>query len=189
MMRVVKSRLFLFLTLATMLFALPAFADNVTISGDVTFTSIDGSVLDHDHVANGVFTVDDGNLTVLGTISCNDTGPGANSACAMAFNVSGDVLLARGSSLFAENRTKAGNGGDITITAGGNVTLQGTNGVLPGALISTAKTNSGTGSHGGNISINAGGTFLQELASVVSSASADSAAGAITIISGGSSTI
>src|SRR5206468_3397794 len=83
MLHAVKSRVFLLLTLITLsLFALPALADNVTISGNVTFASLDGSALDHDHTVNGVFTVNDGDLTVLGTINCNDDGPGANSACA-----------------------------------------------------------------------------------------------------------
>ncbi|MEA2568913.1 MAG: hypothetical protein QOI24_914 [Acidobacteriota bacterium] len=185
----VQSRLFLFAILAVAFFAFPAFADDVTISGNVTFASLDGSVLDHDHVVNGVFTVNDGNLTVLGTINCNDTGAGANSACAMNFAVSGNVLLARGSALFAENRTKEGNGGDITLTVGGNLTFQGTNGALPGAIVSSAKTNNGGTSHGGNITMTVGGTVGSELGSIISSAGADSAAGAISITSSGATSI
>src|SRR6266576_7358849 len=107
---VVRQRLWLFIALIVI--GLPVYADNVTISGNVTFASLDGSSLDHDHTVNGVFTVNDGDLTVLGTINCNDDGPGANSACAMQFAVSGNLVLAPGSAIFAENRTKAGNGGD-----------------------------------------------------------------------------
>src|SRR5207244_3886552 len=98
------------LVLTLLAIALPAMADNVTISGNVTFASLDGSSLDHDGTANGTFTVNDGYLTVLGTINCNDDGAGANSACAMKFVVSGNVVLASGSALFAENRTKGRDG-------------------------------------------------------------------------------
>jgi VCBS repeat-containing protein len=168
--------------------ALPAMADNVTVSGSVLFSSLDGSALDHDHVANGVFTVDDGDLTVLGTINCNDIDKGT-SACPMQFVVSGNVVLAPGSGIYAENRVKDGNGGDITITSGGSVTLQGTSGVTNGAIISSSKTNSGSSFHGGAISINAGGTFSSGSGSIISSAANDGAAGMINVVSGGVSTV
>ena len=93
-----KRLLFSFLVLA-LAFAIPAFGD-VTISGTTNFSSLDGSAQDDDHIVNGVFTVN-GNLTVLGTINCNDTGPGANSACPMQFVVSGNLTLASGSAIFA----------------------------------------------------------------------------------------
>jgi VCBS repeat-containing protein len=173
------------IALAMFTLALPLLADNVTISGTTTFAALDGSSLDHDGVSNGTFTVDDGNLTVLGTINCNDDGPGANSACAMQFVVSGNVVLAPGSAIYAENRTKSGNGGNITFNVGGNVLLQGTSGVTPGAIISSAKTNDGNPAHGGDITIVAGGAFTQGAGSIVSSGAKDSNAGAIAITSAG----
>jgi len=167
--------------------AIPAFGD-VTISGTTTFAAIDGSALDDDGVANGTFTVNS-NLTVLGTINCNDEGPNDASACPMNFVVSGNLTLASGSAIFAENRVKDGNGGDITFTVGGNVTVQGPSGPLAGALVSSAKLTSGNAGvfHGGDITVNAGGTFTQAAGSTFSSAALDSRAGAISITSGGAS--
>src|SRR5216684_886346 len=184
----VQSRLFLLLLFVLLLVpAVPAAAD-VTISGTVNFSSLDGSAQDDDHIVNGVFTVN-GNLTVLGTINCNDDGPGASSACPMQFVVSGNLVLASGSAIFAENRTKAGNGGDITFTVGGNVIIHGPSGSLAGVIVSSAKTNDGNPAHGGAIVFNAGGTFTQESGSTVSSAAQNSNAGAISITSGGQATL
>src|SRR6059058_2206429 len=78
-----RVRLFLLILLAA---ALPAMADNVVISGNVTFAALDGSSLDHDGLANGTFTVNDGDLTVLGSINCNDDT--TRDACSMNFAVS-----------------------------------------------------------------------------------------------------
>ena len=170
------------------LFAVPTFASNVTVGGTVNFSSLDGSVDDDDHVVNGVFTVN-GNLTVNGTINCNDDGVGANSACAMQFMVGGNLVLNAGSAIFAENRTKAGNGGDITFTVSGDVIIHGPSGSLAGAIVSSAKTNDGNPAHGGDITFNAGGTFTQEPGSTVSSAAQNASAGAISITSGGQATL
>ena len=90
---------FLFSFLCIVLFTFPVLADDVTINGNVTFSSLDGSSLDHDGAANGVFTVDDGDLTVLGTITCLDEGGGGNSACPMSFSVSGNFTMAPGSAM------------------------------------------------------------------------------------------
>ena len=158
--------------LVALALAVPAFSD-VTISGTTNFSSLDGSAQDDDHVVNGVFTVNS-NLTVLGSINCNDTGPGANSACPMQFVVSGNLTLASGSSIFAENRSSSGNGGNITFTVGGNVLLQGTTVSLAGAIVSSAKTNDGNPAHGGDIVFSSGGTFTSESGSIVSSAAKDS---------------
>src|SRR5262249_52791767 len=88
---------FCLVTLFLCLLALPAWAHDVTITGNVTFASLDGSSLDHDGLANGTFTVSDGNLIVNGTINCNDDV--AASACNMGFNVSGDVIINSGGGL------------------------------------------------------------------------------------------
>jgi hypothetical protein len=120
-----RLRLHLLLLVLFAIAAVPAMAHDVTISGNVTFASLDGSSLDHDGVVNGVFTVNDGNLIVNGTINCNDDS-GSDSACNMSFVVSGDVIINSGGGIFAENRTGTGSGGNITISAGGNITVNGT---------------------------------------------------------------
>jgi len=171
--------------LVALALAIPAFGD-VTISGTTTFAALDGSAQDDDGVSNGTFTVNS-NLTVLGTINCNDEGPNEASACAMQFVVSGNLTLASGSAIYAENRVKDGNGGDITFTVGGNVLVQGPAGALPGAIVSSAKLTSGNAGvfHGGDITVNAGGAFTQDAGSTISAAALDSRAGAISITSGG----
>jgi len=170
-----------------LLFAASAFAGNVTVSGTVNFSALDGSVDDDDHMVNGVFTVN-GNLTVNGTINCNDTG-GNVDACAMQFLVSGNVVLAPGSAIFAENRSSGGNGGNITFNAGGDVLMQGTSVSAAGAIVSSSKLNSGNNFHAGNITINAGGTVTQGDGAVIAATAVDSFAGAISITSGGASSI
>jgi len=167
-------------------FALPAFAANVTVNGTTNFSSLDGSVDDQDHVVNGTFTVN-GDLIINGSINCNDDGPGNLSGCAMKFDVSGSVIMNAGSGLFAENRIGSGSGGSITIDAGGNVTLHGAAGSLPGAVISSGALLSATGS-GGAITINSDGATTLEAGTVISSASKGADAGKILITSGGNLT-
>ncbi len=176
--RISRTRLVLFVLLAVSAFALPAAADNVTISGTVNFSALDGSSLDHDHAVNGVFTVDDGDLTVSGTVNCNDGGPGNNNACAMAFAVSGNFTMTAGSALYAENRLGGGNGGNITITAG-HVLLQGASPTQSGALISSATT-SGNG-NAGNITINTSTTARLEAGSTVSGSAVGGVAGNVNV--------
>src|SRR6185436_9333306 len=98
----------LILALAVVFFAVPLFADNVVISGTQNFSALDGSSLDHDHVVNGVFTVSDGDLTINGTVNCNDFDR-PSSGCAMQFVASGNITLS-GASLYEENRIRDGNG-------------------------------------------------------------------------------
>jgi hypothetical protein len=176
-----------FFPVVFMLFALPALASNVTVNGTVNFSALDGSADDADHVVNGVFTVN-GDLTVNGTINCNDDGPGNNSACNMRFAVSGNVVMNAGSAMYAENRHGTGNGGNITITAGGSVSVHGPAGSLPGAVISGAALGSANG-NGGIITVNSGGPSTFEAGTVVNSASKGNAAGKILLTSGGSMTV
>jgi len=168
-------------------FALPALASNVTINGTANFSSLDGSVDDQDHVVNGIFTVT-GDLIVNGTINCNDDGPGSISACSMRFDVSGNVVMNAGSGMFAENRLGTGSGGNITINAGGTVTLHGPASTLNGAVISSAGLGSATGD-GGTITINSGGATTLEGGTVINSASKGNEAGKILLTSGGSMTV
>jgi large repetitive protein len=183
------TRLLLLLFVLTAL-AMPALAD-VTISGTTSFASLDGSALDDDHAVNGVFTVN-GNLTVLGTINCNDDGAGSNSACPMQFVVSGNFVMASGSALYAENRKGFGNGGNVSVTAGGNITLQGPSGTLGGALISTTRltgANPAGSDHAGNITLNAGGTTSLAAGSMVTAGALDGMAGQISVTGNGAITV
>jgi VCBS repeat-containing protein len=185
----VKSRLpLLLIAILLLVAALPAVAD-VTVGGTVNFSSLDGSAQDDDHIVNGVFTVN-GNLTVQGTINCNDSGPASASACSMRFAVSGDVTMLSGSGVFAENRSGSGNGGNIVIDAGGNFTMQGPSGILLGAKISSARTSSGgTNDHAGDITVNAGGATNLQAGSHVSAAANNGSAGAITVNGAGVITV
>ena len=185
----VKSRLLVFF-LFVLLFvaALPVAAD-VTVGGTVNFSSLDGSAQDDDHTVNGVFTVN-GNLTIQGSINCNDSGPSSASACSMKFVVSGDVTMLAGSAIFAENRSGPGNGGNIIIQAGGNVTAQSPSGILLGAKISSARTSSGgSNDHAGDITISAGGTTNLQSGSHVSAAASNGDAGTITVNGAGVITV
>ncbi len=168
-------------------FALPALASNVTVNGTTNFSSLDGSADDQDHVVNGVFTVN-GDLIVNGTINCNDDGPGSNSACSMRFDVTGNVVMNAGSGMFAENRHGTGSGGNITINAGGSVTVHGPASSLNGAVISSAALGSATG-NGGTVTINSGGPATFEAGTIVNSASKGNDAGSILLTSGGSMTV
>ncbi|HVR39157.1 MAG TPA: Ig-like domain-containing protein, partial [Thermoanaerobaculia bacterium] len=165
------------IVIATLLFAIPMFADNVTVSGNVQFSALDGSSLDHDGSANGTFTVSDGDLNVLGTINCNDDGAGNNSACAMRFAVSGNLDVASTGAIYAENRTGGGNGGNITFTVGGNVVVH------SGAVISSGTSSTG---NGGNIVMNVSGSTLLDSSSTISASSTGGDAGDISITGGGS---
>jgi large repetitive protein len=167
-------------------FALPAFAANVTVNGTTSFSSLDGSVDDQDHLVNGTFTVN-GDLIVNGTINCNDDTPGNTSACSMKFAVTGNVILNAGSGLFAENRHGSGSGGNITINAGGTVSVHGPASTLAGAVISTAAFGSATG-NGGTITITNGGASSFDAGTVLNAASKGNNSGNILITSGGSIT-
>ncbi|HEX8169722.1 MAG TPA: Ig-like domain-containing protein [Thermoanaerobaculia bacterium] len=158
-------------------FAAPLFAHDVTVSGTTSFAALDGSANDHDGAANGVFTVSDGNLVINGTVNCNDDGA-SDSACSMAFAVSGNLTINSGAALYAENRTGGGSGGNITFTVGGNVAMNGT------ALVSTSSRSS-TGATGGNIAVNAGGSVTLASGTTIDAGAANARAGNVTVAAGG----
>jgi hypothetical protein len=158
----------------------PVLAHDVTISGTQTFAALDGSASDHDGSANGVFTVNDGNLVVNGAVNCNDDT--TTSACNMAFNVSGDLTINAGGALYAENRSGGGAGGAITLTVGGNLALNGN------AIVSTASKTS-SGANGGAITANVSGDVALGASSTVDSGSANAVGGAIGINAGGIVTV
>jgi len=168
----------LLLSFLTLIFVPTTFAHDVTLTGTTSFAALDGSASDHDGTANGVFTVNDGNLVVNGVVNCNDDSGASDSACAMSFNVSGNMSVNTGGALYAENRSGSGTGGAITLTVGGNLALNGN------AIVSTAsKTSSGSG--GGAITANVGGTVALASGTTIDAGSSNSTGGAIVIAAGG----
>ncbi|MEK6374817.1 MAG: Ig-like domain-containing protein [Acidobacteriota bacterium] len=174
-MRSLSLRLLLSLLALTVAPAL--LAHDVTINGTQTFGSLDGSSADHDGVANGVFSVNDGNLTVNGVVNCNDDGA-SPSACNMTFAVSGAMTVNSGGALYAENRSGGGTGGAITLNVSGGLTLHGT------AIVSSASTSS-SGGNGGAISANAGGNVTLDAGTTIDSGSRNARGGNISIASAG----
>jgi fibronectin-binding autotransporter adhesin len=170
----------LLLSLLVLISVPSAFAHDVTLTGTQTFASLDGSSNDHDGSANGVFTVNDGNLVINGVVNCNDDS--TTNACNMAFSVSGNVTMNAGSALYAENRSGGGSGGAITITAGGNLALNGN------AIVSTASKTS-SGAVGGNITATVGGTVTLAATSTIDAGSSNAMGGSIAIAAGGLVTV
>ena len=175
-MRSLSIRLLLLLSILLIPSAL--LAHSVTISGTNSFAALDGSANDHDGVANGVFTVSDGDLVVNGVVNCNDDSGSGDSACAMAFNVSGDLTIGAGGALFAENRSGGGTGGAITLTVGRDLVLQ------SGAMVSSASKSS-SGATGGNITATVARHVTLASGSTIDSGSSNAAAGKITVAAGG----
>ena len=173
-MRSLTVRLLLFLTM--LIVSTGAFAHDVTITGTQNFSALDGSSSDHDGVANGVFTVSDGNLVVNGVVNCNDDT--TTSACAMAFVASGNITVNAGGALYAENRSGGGTGGAISLTAGGNVVVNG------GGLVSSSSKSS-SGATGGNISATAGGAISIASGGTIDAGSTNAQAGKITLTASG----
>ena len=161
-----------------------AYANDIHISGIVAFSSLDGSSDDHDGVANGVFTVDDGNLVVDGTIQCNDGPPlpGNAGACPIRISVSGDLVLEAGGAIVAENRTGGGSGANINLEIGGDLILHGPSGALLGAVVSSGSI-TGSGS-AGSISASIDGAANLEAGSTLSASAAGGSAGAVGIEAG-----
>ncbi|MDQ3280462.1 MAG: cadherin-like domain-containing protein, partial [Acidobacteriota bacterium] len=159
-----------------LLLAPAVFAHDVTLSGTVPFSSLDGSSNDHDGAVNGVFTVSDGNLVVNGVVNCNDDA--TESACSMVFAVKGNLTINTTGALYAENRTGGGTGGAITLNVAGNLALNGN------ALVSTSSKSS-TGATGGAITANVTGNVLMAAGSTIDAGSSNARAGSITITAAG----
>jgi VCBS repeat-containing protein len=162
-----------------------ASASTVNLSGSILFSSLDGSAQDSDSSVNGVFTVS-GDIVLDGTINCNDDPPLADNAgaCPIRISVSGNMTMKPGSGIFAENRRGKGAGGNILLTVGGNLTLQGPSGVVPGAILSSSRLTDSIEPAGAITLSVTGGVVLQAGSTVVAS-SLNGAAGAIGITAGG----
>jgi large repetitive protein len=164
------------LVLSLFIILLPSalLAHSVTVSGTNSFASLDGSSSDHDGVANGVFTVSDGDLLITGTVNCNDDA--TTSACSMAFSASGDIVIS--GALYAENRSGGGTGGAITLNAGRDLVLNGS------AIVSTSSRSS-SGATGGNITATVVRNVSLAAGSTIDSGSANARAGNIVVSAGG----
>jgi hypothetical protein len=179
-MRSLSLRLLVCLSLLCVPFAVSA--ANVTVTGTTNFTSLDGSPDDEDHIVNGVFTVS-GDLTVNGSVNCNDTG-GSSSACAMSFHVGRDLTINAGGAMFAENRSGSGTGGAITLTVGRNFAMHGAAGSLAAAVVSS-NAKSSSASSGGAITANVVGTVAIDAGATIDAGAANSSGGSVTITAGG----
>ncbi len=141
-----------------------------------------------------------------GTIDASDdavaTSPGGanegnDSAKPITLNVSRDLMMRAGSFITAENTNSGGDGADITITVGRNVTLHNDGGSAPGATISSSKAaGGGDGTLAGDIRITAGpppespvGNVVIQEFSAVKANNVDDLAGEIHITAGHSITI
>jgi hypothetical protein len=113
------------------------FAADQTIVAPTTFASLDNGGNDADPTV-GVVEIN-GNLTIAagGSITCNDDLPlpTTASACPINLVVTGNLLIEAGGAIYAENRRNGGAGGDITITVGGNLTMEGPGGGNAGAIV------------------------------------------------------
>ncbi len=181
--------LFLLLLMA----AFAASATTLTVTGTVQFSSLDGSADDSDPTP-GVFAYN-GTLVVDGTITCNDDPPraSAESACPISIRTTGDLTMDAGSAIYAENRLGTGNGGNITLNVGGNLTLHGPDGSLPGAIVSSSRTSSpgpqNPVQHAGNLQITVAGSTTLEAGSILAASAQSAPAGSIQIAGQGPVTV
>jgi len=153
---------------------------SVTISAPMLFTTLDNGPLDSNPAVGTVLINDDLIMTGTGSITANDpASPANNSASPIILDVTGNMTMGTGTSIFAENRVGAGNGGNIKIdlSQGGALTM------ADKAIISSSRTVGGGTGNGGNIEIftNAGFTMLK--GSIIAANCAGSGrAGDITIV-------
>jgi Big-like domain-containing protein/cadherin-like protein len=180
-MRPLASRLLTLLSVL-FLFTSAALAHDITISGTQNFSALDGSASDHDHASNGVFTVNDGNLVVNGTINCNDGLLGG--PCPMTFAVSGNMTLNAGSALYSEDRLGTGSPASITLNVGGNLVVNGRSGATPAPIVSAAAVLTSV-ANGGNITANVSGSTSVAAESIFDVGSFNGQAGKVTFNGGG----
>lgn len=120
-------------------------AGSVTITKAESIERLDGSPLDADRQANGIFTVG-GNLTLTpgGKITCSRTSSGP---CSVRIAVGGNLDMLRDSAILSGRDERAG--GPIEIAVGGDFTMRGARGGSSGARIAA----SDRGTDGGAIEI------------------------------------
>ena len=172
-----KLCLFCVLSLVTSL----ASASTLTLTGNLHFPALDGSAQDADGLSNGTFSVN-GDLVVDGTIHCNDDAPLSPiaNACPIRISVTGNMVLEGGSGIYAENRRSLGNGGNVRLDVGGDLTLLGPDGSLPGSVISASRTTSTPG-NAGSLTVVVGGTVDLEAGSIFAASTQSGNAGAVSV--------
>jgi hypothetical protein len=141
-------------------------AGNVTIAKAEAIEKLDGSPLDADGEANGIFTVG-GNLTLTpgGKITCSKTSPGQ--PCSIRIAVGGNLVMFRDSEILSGGGEEPG--GPIEIAVGADFTMRGPKGGSSGARIAA----SGRGAAGGTIDIYVLGKATTERGSSVASDALD----------------
>src|SRR5262245_10371162 len=141
---------------------------NVTIAKAESIEKLDGSPLDADRQANGIFTVG-GNLTLTpgGTITCARTSGGE--PCSVRIAVGGNLVMLRDSEILSGGAEDAG--GPIEIAVGGDFTMRGPRGGSEGARI--AGSDRGTARGGGAIDIYVIGKATTERGSAIASDAVD----------------
>lgn len=131
---------------------------------------VDNALYDDGPLNDGILTIN-GDLTFSddGSIHANDDRylstdpllPVNASAFPITIDVSGNVVMDAGTGIFAENLRGGGNGGNIVLTIGGDLTMAAASGLLPGAQISSTKgAGSGDTGHSGDITINVVGNVV-----------------------------
>ena len=137
-------------------------ASSVTVTKPVTIESLDGSPLDADHQANGIFTVG-GNLTLTpgGRIHCGK--PSSTAPCAVRIAVGGNLEMLRDSAISSGREGR--DGGPIEIAVGGNFTMRGPGQAAPGARIAA----SDSAPNGGSVDIYVIGKAMTEPGSSIAS--------------------
>ena len=136
-------------------------ASNVTIAKSVTIESLDGSPMDADRQANGIFTVA-GNLTLApgGSIQC---GAARTAPCSVKLAVGGNFEMSRDSAISSGRDHR--DGGPIEIAVGGNFTMHGPGKGSTGARIAA----SDSAANGGAIDIYVVGKAVTEPGSSIAS--------------------
>ena len=139
---------------------------NVTITRPEAIEKLDGSPLDADRQANGIFTVG-GNLTLTpgGKITCSKSA--ASQPCSVRIAVGGNLVMLRDSEILSGGGEGAG--GPIEVAVGGDFTMRGPKGGSSGARIAA----SDRGAAGGAIDIYVIGKATTERGSSIASDAVD----------------
>jgi hypothetical protein len=139
-------------------------ASNVTIAKPVSIEKLDGSPLDADGSANGIFTVG-GNLTLApgAKLTCGQRAA-ADGPCAVRVAVGGNFEMLQDSVIVSGREEAAG--GPIEIAVGGNFAMRGPRGGRPGARITASDAG---GARGGSIDVYAVGAATTEPGSAIAS--------------------
>ena len=139
-------------------------ASSVTIGKTTLIEKLDGSSLDADGSANGIFTVG-GNLTLApgGKITCGRSSS-ADGPCAVRIAVGGNLEMLSDSAIVSGKDGAAG--GAIEIAVGGNFAMRGPRGPARGAVISASDA---AGARGGSIDVYAVGQATTEPGSAIAS--------------------